>query len=122
MRLVLGTLALATLALAALEAVAASKATKKGALHAAIAYEQASGSVGWATDRPSAREARTEALSQCGRDACVVVTTVSRECAALATSPKKFAAQKGATQKEAETKALGKCGPGCQVAAWVCTR
>ena len=103
-------------------AAAASKAPKKNALHGAIAYERASGSVGWATDRSSSREARTAALNQCARDACVVVVTVTRECAALATGPKKFAAQKGATQKEAETKALGRCGPDCQVAAWVCTR
>lgn len=117
-------LLLAALALAlASAAVAAEKAkARKGAVYGALAYEQASGSVGWATDRPSSREARTEALSQCARDGCVVVTTVSRECAALATGPKKFATQKGATRQEAETKALGRCGTGCQVAAWVCTR
>jgi hypothetical protein len=117
-------LALAALALAvATAAVPAEKAkAKKGALYGAIAYEQASNSAGWATDRHSSREARVDALSQCGRDGCVVVMTVSRECAALATSPKKFSAQKGATQQEAETKALGRCGAGCQVAAWVCTR
>ncbi|HEX7250202.1 MAG TPA: DUF4189 domain-containing protein [Burkholderiales bacterium] len=119
MRAFLAALALATFACTA---AAASKAPKKHALHGAIAYEKASGSVGWATDRPSSREAQAEALAQCARDACVVVVTVSRACAALATSPKKFAAQKGATQKEAETKALGRCGAGCQVAAWVCAR
>jgi hypothetical protein len=117
-------LALVALAVAlAGTAVAAEKAKSKSkSLYGAIAYEQASGSVGWATDRPTSREARTEALNQCNRDACVVVATVSRECAALAAGPKKFATQKGATQKEAETKALGRCGSGCKVSAWVCTR
>jgi hypothetical protein len=115
-------LAALVLALATAAAAADKAKARKGALYGAIAYEQASASVGWATDRPSSREARTEALNQCARDGCVVVTTVSRECAALATGAKKFAAQKGATQKEAETKALGRCGAGCQVAAWVCTR
>jgi len=119
-KLVLAALALAAAAGTAMPAEKAKAKSK--ALYGAIAYEQASNSVGWASDRRSSREARVDALSQCGRDGCVVVTTVSRECAALATSPKKFAAQKGATQKEAETKALGRCGAGCQVAAWVCTR
>lgn len=119
MRLVLLALLLAA---AGTTAAAAPKAKATKGLYAAIAYEQASNAVGWASDRKSSREARVDALNQCGREGCVVVMTVSRECAALATSPKKFSAQKGATQQEAETKALGRCGSGCQVAAWVCTR
>jgi hypothetical protein len=103
-------------------AAAAPKAKAAKGLFGAIAYERASNAVGWASDRKSSREARVDALNQCGREGCVVVMTVSRECAALATSPGKFSAQKGATQQEAETKALGRCGAGCQVAAWVCTR
>ena len=116
--------ALAVLALAlAAPAVPAEKAKSRSASsYGAIAYEQASNSVGWASERRSSREARVDALNQCGRDGCVVVMTVSRDCAALATSPKKFSAQKGATQQEAQTKALGRCGAGCQIAAWVCTR
>jgi hypothetical protein len=88
----------------------------------AIAYHAASGSIGWATDRRTSREARIEALKQCGREECVVVATVSRACAALAKDAKKFVVQKGATRQEAETKALGKCGAQCELAAWTCTR
>jgi hypothetical protein len=61
-------------------------------------------------------------LKQCGREECIVVATVSRACAALAKDAKKFVVQKGATRQEAETKALGKCGGQCEVAAWTCTR
>jgi hypothetical protein len=41
---------------------------------------------------------------------------------ALARKPGKAFTQKGVTQQEAETKALARCGAGCQVAAWTCTR
>jgi hypothetical protein len=51
-----------------------------------------------------------------------VVASVSRACAALAKDAKKFVVQKGATRQEAETKALGKCGAQCELAAWICTR
>ena len=47
---------------------------------------------------------------------------VARNCAALARNPRKFMVQKGATRQEAETKALGKCGRDCEVAAWTCTK
>lgn len=101
---------------------AANSSKAKNASYGAIAYHAASSSVGWATDRRTGREARIEALKQCGRDECIVVATVSRACAALAKDTKKFVVQKGATRQEAETKALGKCGAQCEVAAWTCTR
>jgi hypothetical protein len=88
----------------------------------AIAYHEGSGSFGWASDRRTSREARIEALEQCGRQECVVVAAVSRACAALAKNSKKFAVQKGATRKEAETRALGKCGAQCELVVWTCTR
>jgi hypothetical protein len=89
--------------------------------YGAIAYHAPSKSVGWATDRGSSREARVDALKQCGHDECVVVVSVTRGCAALARDAKKFAVQKGATRQEAETKARGKCGTQCEIAAWACT-
>ena len=103
-------------------AAAEKKARPKNALYGAIAYHAASGAAGWAADRRTSREARVEALKQCGRDECVVVATVSRDCAALAASGQKHSVQKGATRQEAETKALARCGAACSVAAWVCTR
>ena len=104
-----------------LPAAAQSKA-KGSALHGAIAYHQGSGSVGWATDRRSSREASVEALNQCAHPQCIVVASASKGCAALARSARKFATHKGATRQEAETKALSRCGAGCEVAAWTCTR
>lgn len=88
----------------------------------AIAYHAGSGSFGWASDRRTSRDARIEALEQCGRQECVIVATLSRSCGALAKDAKKFVVQKGATRKEAETKALGKCGARCEIAVWACTR
>ena len=101
---------------------AAQSKPKLGALHGAIAFHKASGSIGWATDRRSAREAQVEALKQCGQEECVVVANVSRGCVALARDSSKFIVQKGATHQEAETKAMAKCGALCQVAAWTCTK
>ena len=95
---------------------------KSAALHGAIAFHQQSGSIGWATDRRTAREAQVEALKQCGHEKCVVVVNVSRACAALARDAGKFVVMKGATQQEAETKAMAKCGALCQIAAWTCTK
>jgi hypothetical protein len=100
----------------------AASSKPKNAYYGAIAYHAASNSIGWASDRGTGREARIEALKQCGREECIVVATVSRACAALAKDAKKFVVQKGATRQEAETKALGKCGSQCAVAAWTCTR
>ena len=88
----------------------------------AIAYHGGSNNHGWATDRKTSREARLEALKQCGHPECVIVGTVTRGCAALARNPKKFIVQKGTTQNEAETKALSRCGAGCEIVAWTCTR
>ncbi len=90
--------------------------------HGAIAYHAQSASVGWATDRRTNREARVEALRQCGQPDCEVVASIRGGCAALATSTKAHAVQKGATRAEAETKALRRCGAGCTILAWACTR
>lgn len=90
--------------------------------YGAIAYHHSSGSFGWATDRKTSRAARVEALRQCGHSKCEVVGTVRGGCAALARSGKGFKVQRGATREEAETKALRRCGEGCEIAAWTCTR
>jgi hypothetical protein len=108
-------------------ALATSAAEKErratsGQFYGAIAYHAGSRSSGWATDRKTSREARLEALKQCGHENCVVVGTVTRGCIALARSEKKLITQKGTTRQEAETKALSRCGAGCEIAAWTCTR
>ena len=118
----------ALIALLALGALCASPASardepRRGSpVFGAIAYHPESGSVGWATDRKSSREAKVEALRQCGHAKCEVLSSVSRGCAALARSTKKHAVQNGVTRQEAEAKALRRCGEQCQIAAWTCTR
>jgi hypothetical protein len=118
----------ALIALLALGALCASPAgardePRRGtSVHGAIAYHPESGSVGWATDRKSSREAKVEALRQCGHEKCEVMASVSRGCAALARSTKKHAVQNGVTRQEAESKALRRCGDQCEIAAWTCTR
>jgi hypothetical protein len=117
----------ALLALLALGALCTSAASARdephrgGSVFAAIAYHAESGSVGWATDRKTSREAKVEALRQCGHEKCEVIAAVSRGCTALARSAKKHSVEKGVTRQEAEAKALRRCGE-CQIAAWACTR
>jgi hypothetical protein len=121
-RLALPLLLLVQLLLATGAAEAAKDDRPRGRQqYGAIAYHHQSKSVGWATDRNTGREARVEALKQCGHEKCVVAASVTRGCAALARDQNRSVVQRGATQQEAETKALGKCGK-CEIAAWVCTR
>ena len=91
-------------------------------LYGAIAYHHPSGSIGWATDRRTSREARTEALKLCRHDKCEIAATVTRGCVALAKDLKKFVTQRGTTRQEAETKVMRRCGERCEIVAWTCTR
>jgi hypothetical protein len=108
--------------LPAFPAAGADRAPTRNQYYAAIAYYGPANAVGWATDRKSAREAKIEALKQCGHERCEVVASITRGCGALARDSAKFAVQKGATRNEAEAKALKRCGAQCQVLAWTCTR
>lgn len=110
------------LALACAFVAQAVHAARRAQLHAAIAYHAQSANVGWATDRTSSREARVEALRQCAHPKCEVVATVKAGCVALARDAKRHRAEKGVTREEAEAKALRRCGTGCEIAAWTCTR
>ena len=74
------------------------------------------------TERKTARDAKVEALRQCSHEKCEVVASITRGCGALARDNAKFSVQKGATRNEAQTKALKKCGSGCEILAWACTR
>ena len=94
----------------------------RNALHGAIAYHGASNSSGYAVDRRNAREARVEALRQCGHAQCEIVATLRSDCGAMAKGARKIVTQKGATRQEAETKALRRCGEGCEIVIWACTR
>jgi hypothetical protein len=100
--------------------------------HGAIAYDRDSGRVGYAYDHRSTREARAQALMQCGEQ-CEVVIDLRNNCGALAAkAPKKSASTQeppmapvtahGATREEAQTKVKRLCGSDCQIQAWACSR
>jgi hypothetical protein len=103
-------------------AAAREEPPPRNSAYGAIAYYAESGSVGWATDRKTSRDAKVEALRQCAHERCEVVAAVSRGCAALARNGKKHSVDKGVTRQEAESKALRRCGEKCEIAAWTCTR
>ena len=119
-------LALAAALAGAAQPALAKAGAKKGA-HGAIALERDSGDVGYVYSAATARDAKIEALRQCGQPACEVVLSFSNACGALARkpagAPKKYFTASGATQQEAQTKALRLCADkGCTIAAWACTK
>lgn len=128
MRAPLDTPMLARLALTAILAAlalgaAATEARKpRAAAFGAIAHHPKGTEVGWASDRRTSREAGAEALKQCGHPRCEIAITVQNACAALARGPKQARAQKGVSRQEAEARALSRCGEGCEVVAWACTK
>ena len=92
----------------------------------AIAYHRASQSWGVSYDKARARDARVEALKQCGNGKCEVIHKFKNGCAALADGPKIQAVASGATRDEAETRTLRRCaevnrGASCNVIVWACT-
>lgn len=103
-------------------AIAAKKIPPKRA-YGAIAYHHASLSFGYGYDFPTSREARIEALRQCGHQQCQVVVAFQNACAALASGPKNGFPATGATRQEAETKAMKRCAsPSCKPLVWACTK
>lgn len=95
----------------------------KRQIFGAIAYEPTRHQVGYSYDFKSSREARTEALKQCGEPNCEVVLTIRNGCGALARASGKPYAASGATRAEAETKAARLCGnKACTIVGWACTK
>lgn len=88
----------------------------------ALAYHRDSGSFGFAVNAKDSRSARIEALKQCGHPKCEVVSSLSKDCGAIANGPKKFVASRGATRREAEARALRLCGAQCEIVGWACPR
>lgn len=97
-------------------------AAKKKTAYGAIAWHRDSGSVGYSYDYATARLAGTEALRQCGHPRCEVVLALHNECGALVSNSQKFAARRGHTEAEAQTRAAAACGKDCRPVAWACTR
>jgi Domain of unknown function (DUF4189) len=78
----------------------------------AIAWDQVSGQRGWSWNQPTAQKAGEVALSECGASGCkVVIHTVARQCAALATTQDGKAAGGAArkTKDAARLAALADC-------------
>jgi len=115
---------LLVLLLAAVSVPQASGADSKksGKPTGALAYHRESGSFGYAVNAKDSHSARVTALNQCGHPKCEVVASLSKDCGAVANGPKKFAAARGATRQEAETKALRQCGERCEIVGWACPR
>lgn len=118
---VIAVLAVPILLGSALACHAANRDSKTGTF-AAIAYHPNGTEFGWATDRRTSRDAGTEALKQCGHPRCEVAITVRNACAALARGPQRSRTSKGVARADAESKALSRCGPGCAIVAWTCTK
>ena len=97
--------------------------TVKKYANGAIALARDTGQFGYASDSPTSRAAKLEALKQCNDPRCEVVVSFTNGCAALARGPVKYFPAKGATRQEAETKARRLCAAkDCEVVAWACTK
>ncbi len=80
--------------------------------YGAIAWDGVSGQRGWSWNQPNAQKATEVALSECGASGCkVVIHTVARQCAALATTQDGKAAGGAArkTKDAARLAALADC-------------
>jgi hypothetical protein len=110
------------LLLGTLVSPAQAREISRNALYGAIAYHGESGSSGFAVDRRNSREARIEALRQCGHPKCEIVARLRSDCGAVAKSARKIFTERGATRQEAETKALRRCGDACEIVVWACAR
>ena len=120
MRYALPCLAVALFALAG--PAPAAKVAKKP-VYGAIAYEPTRRATGYSYDFKTAREAKVEALRQCGEPACEVLVSFRNACGAAAQGRSRPFAATGATRAEAETKALRRCADRtCAIVAWACTR
>ena len=112
----------AVVAVATGAAADAATHAKKSA-YGAIAYAPGRRATGYSYDFKSAREAKVEALRQCGDPACEVLVSFRNACGAIAQGPGKPFAVAGTTRAEAETRALRRCGhKACQIVAWACTK
>jgi len=121
-----GLIAAALIAAACLYSIT-SVAAKPGPpkrVYGAIAYHRESASVGYSYDIANSREAKLQALKQCGNAKCEVLIAFRNACGAIAEGGRNPVAMSGATRQEAETKSLRRCGnpKACRIVAWACTK
>lgn len=90
----------------------------------AIAFSQASGSVGYSYDYASSDDAARSAVNSCGQD-CRVVIWFGNACGALAVgSGQAYGSGWAGTQNDAENIAMNSCSANtsnCRVVRWICT-
>lgn len=103
-------------------ATAAANSPVRKARYGAIAADRDTKAVGYSYDLLSSREAKLEALKQCGSADCEVMVTFRSACGVIANGKTKLWTATGATRQEAQTKALRQCGKDCPVLAWACTK
>ena len=105
-------------------AAVAAKPGPPKRVYGAIAYHRDSSSVGYSYDFANSRDAKKEALKQCGNAKCEVLIAFRNACGAVAEGGRKPEAMSGATRQEAETKSLRRCGnaKACRIVAWACTK
>lgn len=116
-------LPLVAVALFVLAGPASAAKQSKKPIYGAIAYEPTHRTAGYSYDFKSAREAKVEALRQCGEPACEVLVSFRNACGAVARGRAKPFTATGATRAEAETKALRRCAERtCEIVAWACTK
>ena len=120
MRKLLEPLVFLALAFALANAAIAQRAAR-GNPWGAIAYSTKTGAYGYAVDRPSKRDAETEAFRNCGTN-CDLLRTFRNGCGAVAARPKRVSSDTGASREIAQAKALRKCGDNCKIAVWACTK
>ena len=96
--------------------------TPKKTVYGAIAANRDGKAVGYAYDFKTSKDAKREALRQCGEQKCEVLVTFRNGCAAAASGKGKVVTMTGTTRDEAETKVMRKCGKDCAVLAWACTK
>ena len=78
--------------------------------YGAIAWDGVSGQRGWSWNQPNAQKATEVALSECGASGCkVVIHTVARQCAALATTQDGKAAGRRCAKDQGCSAAGGTC-------------
>ncbi len=104
------------------DAPAASKSPVRQVKYGAIAMDRETRAVGYSYDFLLSRDAKREALKQCGSGNCEVMVAFRSACGVIADGKNKLWTATGATRQEAQTKVLRRCGKDCPVLAWACTR
>lgn len=117
---------LGAMAIAALAWASPAGALAQGALHGAIAYSPDTGAHGYSYNYQTKTQAENEAMRNCNKYAgdCVIATTFSNACGAVAAGRNGWGADWGQTGYVAQQNALAMCSnytTRCEIVRWQCT-